>query len=60
VCAVRKFSIGKCIDSLELDRAGLDNYIARDRVQGFCFYYAMIIMQFKLSRVQQEGSENEV
>ena len=34
MCAVRNFSIGKCIVSLELDRAGLDSCIARDRVQG--------------------------
>ena len=60
MCAVRNFSIGKCIVSLELDRAGLDNCIARDRVQGFIFYYVVIIMLFKLSLVQQEGSENEV
>ena len=60
MCAVRNFSIGKCIVSLELDRAGLDSCIARDRVQGFSFYYVVIIMLFKLSRVQQKGSENEV
>ena len=45
---------------MELDRAGLDNCIARERVQGFSFYYVVIIMLFKLSRVQQEGFENEV
>jgi len=60
VCAVRNFSIGKCTISLELDRVGLDNCIARDRVLGFSFYYVVIIMLFKLSRVQQEGSENKV
>ena len=49
VCAVRNFSIGKCIVSLELGKAGLDNCIARDKVQGFSFYYVVIIMLFKLS-----------
>ena len=49
VYAVRNFSIGKYTVSLELDRARLDSYIVRNRVQGFDFYYAVIIMLFKLS-----------
>ena len=60
VCVVRDFSIGKCTISLELDRAGLNNYIARDSVQGFSFYYDVIIMLFKLIQVQQEGFANKV
>ena len=60
VCAVRNFSIGKCIVSLELDRVGLDNCISRNRVQGFGFYYVVTIMLYKLSWVQQETSTNEV
>ena len=53
MCIVRNFSTRKCTISLELDRVGLDNYIARDRVQGFSFYYVVIVMLFKLSLVQQ-------
>ena len=60
VCAIRNFSIGKCIVSLELDRTRLDNCIARNRVQGFVFYYVVTIMLFKLSYVQQETFANEV
>jgi len=60
VCTVRNVNTGKCTVSLELDRAGLDNRIARDRLQFFLvFNYVVIIMLFKLSLVQQEGSENE-
>jgi len=48
-CVLGTLAIGKCIVSLELDRARLDNCIARNRVQGFGLYYAVIIMLFKLS-----------
>ena len=55
MCTVRNFSTGKCTVSSKLDRAGLDNCIARDRLQVFLvFNYTVIIMLFKLSLVQQE------
>lgn len=55
MCTVRNFSTGKCTISLDLDRARLDNCIARDRLQVFLvFNYTVIIMLFKLSLVQQE------
>ena len=59
MCIVRNFSTGKCTISLELDKVGLNNCITKDRVQGFSFSYVVITMLFKLSLVQQEGSEDE-
>jgi len=37
VCKVRIFSIGKCFESLELDKAGLDNCMSGHGVQRFNF-----------------------
>ena len=60
MCIVKNFSTGKCTISLELDRVRLDDCIARYKLQVFLvFNYVVIIMVFKLSLVQQEGSEDE-
>jgi len=46
MCKVGILSIGKCFESLELDRAGLDNCIVGHRVKGFSFYYVVTLMLF--------------
>ena len=57
MCKVRIFSIGKCFEFLELDRAGLDNCIVWTWSVGTLV--VVTLMLFSLAKFD-EGSKNEV